>query len=48
MALTFSGFFLEKGAALEQGAVTYSAQQIFSWRDVETCLGDPKVHHSTP
>ena len=43
----FRTFFLKRGGTLEQGAVTYSAQQIFSWGHVETCSGDPKVHQST-
>ena len=40
-------FFLKKGGTLEQGAITYSANEFFSWGNVGMCSGDPKVHQGT-
>ena len=45
--LHFMYFFLKKGGTLEQGAITYSANQFFSWVHVETCSRDPKEHQGT-
>ena len=40
-------FFFKKGGTLEQGAITYSVNEFFSWVNVETCSGDPEEHQGT-
>ena len=40
-------FFLKKEGTLKQGAITYSGNEFILWAQVETCLGDPRVHHGT-
>ena len=43
----FDKYFLRIGGTLKQGAITHSANELFSWEHLKMCSGDPRLHVGT-